>query len=138
MLTPEQRKFIIDTIAVRASDTVLLNALDESTRELAHATVLMANVKNATAVKKEIAKPVQQELPIDVPFTPLAVSPMPIKLGATGQACIAALKRSTAGLTLSGITSCVGLSMNQVKPQVALAIQRKLIRQVEQDRFVAV
>lgn len=142
MLKTEDRATIISYLSTSASDAVIIEAFENARRENSHALITLVNYQNEmrslkarkdTSTKEEQSPPVATEL-----ITPLVSDVlMPSKLTAVGKELIDVLKRADKPMVLADIAKAAHRSITQARPQLAVAVKRKLVVQLRTDLFEA-
>lgn len=143
MLNTEDRTTLVNYLAASASDAVIVEAFENARRENSHALVTLVNYQNELRSSKARKEKVIETAPVQetVAATMETVNPLlpddklPSKLTVVGQEIISALKRADDNLKLGDISRLVNRSATQVRPQLALAVKRKLVAQIKTDLF---
>lgn len=145
MLKNEQRAALLEYLTAEASDSVLVEAFENAQRENKHNFLVASNQWLAAKKKNKEEHPTaiiaDPQIPLtDIPSAQIVVplvikTDLPTKLTAVGRELIDVLKRKGAPMCLADIAKSAQRSISQAKPQLALAVHRKLVKQPRTDLF---
>ena len=142
MLNTEDRTTLVNYLAASASDAVIVEAFENARRENSHALVTLVNYQNevrSSKARKE--KVIETATVVTANTEPIVLlvpdDKLPSKLTAVGQLIIAALKRANRTMALAEISRHVNRPIAQIRPQLALAVKRKLVAQIKTDLFAS-
>lgn len=141
MISPEQRQVFLNYLSLHASDSVLLEAVEQAEREYDAALLKATNMMNAGK-----RKPVEEKTPIGVQvetqqatinrhvFGPIFAGELPKKLAAVGQEAVDFVKRANKDVSVVAICKAISRPERQVRPQLALAVSRGLLVQTGESQ----
>lgn len=136
MLNSDDRNILLKYLTDSASDTVLVEAFENARRENEHSTLIVANYSLLLKRKDKPPFIIPVETVLTTTITPLIPdADLPSKMTVVAHELIAVLKRKNAPMNLAHIAKDANRSLNQAKPQLAVAVKRGLVKQLMNDLF---